>query len=101
MRGETFVMISGSVNYDHGAFRVESTDPYDGWPAWTAPQGASPWWVYDQVLFFGLVKGGAVSIQNLVDGRWLDFSKMTIITPSASVHSDLLRCLIVFGRHVS
>ena len=82
MSNESFVMIYGTVNYDHGAFRVDSTDPLPGWPEWTVPNGVSPYFSFDKVLWFGAIDSGTVSVTNLEDGRYLDIAKVDIISAS-------------------
>lgn len=78
--GENFIMVYGTTNYDHGAYRIDCTDPVQGWPAWSIPNGRSPWFAFDEVLWFGLVDGGSVSVQNMDDQRWLDLARIDVIT---------------------
>lgn len=78
-------MVYGTTNYDHGAYRIDCTDPAQGWPAWSIPSGRSPWFAFDEVLWFGLVDSGSVSIQNMDDGRWLDLARVDVITATGWV----------------
>lgn len=78
-------MVYGTTNYDHGAYRIDCTDPTQGWPEWSIPSGRSPWFAFDEVLWFGLVDGGSVSIQNMDDGRWLDLARVDVITATGYV----------------
>jgi hypothetical protein len=79
---ETFIVLYGSVNYDHEGFKVESSGPAAGWPGTDEFNGNSPWSSLEQVQWFGMADWGVVSVQNVEDGKYFDLSRIQVITSS-------------------
>jgi hypothetical protein len=79
-----FVLIYGSVNYDHSDYFV-STSSDNAWPSMTTMNGESPWISMNEVIYFGQVDEGEIVLQNVNRGNWLDFSKITYTTASGCV----------------
>lgn len=78
--GPAFVLIYGSVNYDHGDYFVATT-AYNGWPAAPMMNGVSPWISLNEVIYFGEVDDEFV-LQNMIGGDWLDISSVVYMTAS-------------------
>lgn len=81
LQGETFVLIYGPVNWNQRRFMVESSSPADEWPASTEWSAVSEYLGLDQISWFGAVKGGTISMQNL-EGQQsrMDIAKVVYIT---------------------
>lgn len=81
----SFVIIYGSVNYDHSSYYVAPSEPVGGWPWVLFTSGESPWISINEVLYFGLVESGVIVLQNMVGGSWLDLSSIVYMTAEGSV----------------
>jgi len=79
---ETLVLAYGCVNVDHGRFSIGSSGPAHGWPAGDFLDGNSPWFEFDQTLFFGVVKSGTMEVVNTGSGQTLDISGFVYVTAS-------------------
>jgi len=76
-----FVLIYGSVNYDHSDYFV-SKSTGTAWPETIMMNGESPWISLNEVIYFGQVDEGELVLQNVYGGNWLDFSKVVYTTAS-------------------
>lgn len=80
-----YILIYGSVNYDHGDYFV-STSSDNAWPSTTTLNGESPWISLNEVIYFGQVDEGETVLQNIDQENWLDFTKIVYTTASGYVH---------------
>lgn len=75
-----FVIIFGSVNYDHSYYYVAPSQLIGGWPWILYTSGETPWISLNEVLYFGMVDGGVIALQNMQGGSWLDLSSIVYMT---------------------
>jgi hypothetical protein len=76
-----FIVMYGSVNYDHSNYFVSTSSAQD-WPSTVTMNGESPWISMNEVIFFGQVDEGEIVLQNMNGGNWLDFTKVVYTTAS-------------------
>lgn len=79
-----FILIYGSVNYDHSDYFV-STVSDNAWEPMVTMNGESPWISLNEVIYFGQVDQGDLVLQNINAGEWLDMTKVVYITASGYV----------------
>jgi hypothetical protein len=76
----SLVIVYGSVNYDHSYYYVAPSQPVGDWTYILYTSGESPWISLNEVLFFGMVEGGVIALQNMEGGSWLDLSSIVYMT---------------------